>query len=164
MRQLSDREGNGRNRNRAQMSQLWRENGDVACTDPFERAIVEGTSVRGSYSREGAWPDRAAERLLEEGVSRPILYSLLTQRTTFVKNWELPLMRRRTAEQYPTFFVRSFAVWHRFLASLAIQGAIQAWNRGRNLPFFRQIPNDYRRTIRWHPRFGIGADNRRFPN
>src|SRR4029077_3294176 len=40
---------------------------------------------------------------------------------------EKPLMRHKTVDTYPTFFLRGFAVGHRLRARQAIQGMIQAY-------------------------------------
>src|SRR5712691_2036561 len=96
MQRLSDREGNWCNRNCAQMSELRRKNEEATCTAAFERAILEAASICRSYSRDCARATRATERFLEEGIRTSFPAPSKTYR--FCGDWELPLMRRKTAE------------------------------------------------------------------
>src|SRR2546425_4477140 len=114
MRRLSDREGNRGHHNRAQMSELRRKNGQVACTASFERAIVEGTSVPGSYPGESAWPAQSTKRFLEEEVRGRLS---LTSREMHNFRGGIRSSRSSVAscsQQHPPIVRMRFAVWQGF--------------------------------------------------
>src|SRR2546428_8550294 len=101
MRQLSDREGNGRNCNRAKMSELQRQIGQAASTTSFKGPIIKSPSLRGSYSRKSARPDRATECPLDEGFEASLSSSV--KGASFTGGIGTPLMRCEGRSLRPLF-------------------------------------------------------------